>query len=146
MTLILILSGLILGSHYVQVRSETSSTLNLAAIQEARLELVELQNVREELENDYKNLRKELNDLWFEVFDEEDAQQLELLDELTRIRKIAGLTEVKGGGIIVTINDKENYDPLADPIESIIHDQNIIYLIDLLNNEHRQYRSTICGL
>ncbi|HHU53291.1 MAG TPA: DUF881 domain-containing protein [Clostridiaceae bacterium] len=138
MTLILILSGLILGSHYVQVRSETSSTLNLAAIQEARLELVELQNVREELENDYKNLRKELNDLWFEVFDEEDAQQLELLDELTRIRKIAGLTEVKGGGIIVTINDKENYDPLADPIESIIHDQNIIYLIDLLINNGAQ--------
>lgn len=131
-TFILIISGLILGRHFTQIKSETDTTLNLAAIQEAKLELAELQNVRENLEVDYKNLHKELNDLWYEVIDVDDDEQLELLDKLARTREIAGLTEVKGNGVIVTVNDKENYDPLEDPIESLIHDQNIIYLVDLL--------------
>lgn len=131
-TFILIISGFILSRHFTQIRSEMDSTLNLAAIQEVRLELVELQNVRKNLEIDYKNLRKELNDLWYEVIDADDDEQLELLNKLARTREIAGLTEVKGNGVIVTINDKENYDPLSDPIQSLIHDQNIIYLVDLL--------------
>ncbi|NLM19603.1 MAG: DUF881 domain-containing protein [Clostridiaceae bacterium] len=129
---ILIISGFILGRHFIQIRSEADSTLNLAAIQEARLELVELQKVREDLETDYKKLRKELNDLWYEVIDTDDEEQLKSLDKLAKTREIAGLTEVKGNGVIVTVNDKENYDPLEDPVESLIHDQNIIYLVDLL--------------
>ncbi|NLJ69889.1 MAG: DUF881 domain-containing protein [Clostridiaceae bacterium] len=135
---ILIIAGFILGRHFLHVISEDHTTLNLAEIQEARLELAELQKVREDIETDYKNLRKELNNLWYEVIDEDDTQQLELLEQLTRTRQIAGLTEVKGNGVIVTVNDKENYDPLEDPIESLIHDQNIIYLIDLLVNNGAQ--------
>ncbi|MGB4610397.1 MAG: DUF881 domain-containing protein [Saccharofermentanales bacterium] len=136
--IILTISGFILSRHFILIRSETNSTINLAAIQEAKLELIELENVRDSLEADYKSLRKELNNIWYEVIDTDDTQQLDLLNELTRVSKIAGLTDVKGNGIIVTVNDKENYDPLEDPVESLIHDQNIIYLIDLLMNNGAQ--------
>jgi len=45
---------------------------------------------------------------------------------------IAGLTDVKGPGVILTLNDKLEHNPLDDPIESVIHDSTINYVVNLL--------------
>jgi uncharacterized protein YlxW (UPF0749 family) len=60
--------------------------------------------------------------------------QEELLADISRIRVLAGFTEVRGKGVTVTLDDKPGYDPLKDPVASIIHDGNIRHVVNLLIN------------
>jgi uncharacterized protein YlxW (UPF0749 family) len=136
--LILIISGFILARHFILVRAELDNTVNIAEIQKAQQELTELENERDKIELEYQIMRKELSDLWHEVIADDETQEVDILNSLEDTRKKAGLTDVKGHGLVLTINDKEGYDPYEDPIESLIHDQNIIYLIDLLADNGAQ--------
>lgn len=137
-SLILIISGFILARHFILVRAELDNTVNIAEIQKAQQELTELENERDKIELEYQIMRKELSDLWHEVIADDETQEVDILNSLEDTRKKAGLTDVKGHGLVLTINDKEGYDPYEDPIESLIHDQNIIYLIDLLADNGAQ--------
>ena len=45
---------------------------------------------------------------------------------------LAGLTDGSGMGMTITIDDKKDYDPVSDPIESVVHDSTITYIMGLL--------------
>ncbi|HPY64321.1 MAG TPA: DUF881 domain-containing protein [Bacillota bacterium] len=62
----------------------------------------------------------------------EQGVMSEIIAEHGKYAMLAGLTDVKGPGITIALNDKAGYDPLADPIESVIHDSTINYVINLL--------------
>lgn len=54
--------------------------------------------------------------------------------ELSDVRRIAGLTEVPGAGVIITLNDATISDP-SDPSQTgIIHSQDILYIVELLKS------------
>ena len=137
-TTILIISAVILARHFTIVKAESAQSVSLIEVQEVQQELRELQIERERLEQDHQEMRKELSDLWYEVIEQDETQEVALLENIEKIRKLAGLTDVQGDGIVISLNDKKGYNPLADPVESIIHDQNVIYLIDLLTDNGAQ--------
>ena len=57
-----------------------------------------------------------------------------LLEEINKIKLIAGLSEVSGRGITLTLNDKPDYDILTDPLEAIVHDLDVRNSVDLLRS------------
>ena len=57
-----------------------------------------------------------------------------LLDSLRKISKIAGFTEVKGKGIIVTLDDQSVDDPSYPAATSAIHDLDIRQVVDIMRS------------
>jgi uncharacterized protein YlxW (UPF0749 family) len=57
-----------------------------------------------------------------------------LLDELRKINKIAGFTDVSGPGIIVTLNDQLVNDPAYPANTSSIHDLDIRQVVDVMRS------------
>jgi uncharacterized protein YlxW (UPF0749 family) len=55
-----------------------------------------------------------------------------ILAELRENAWLSGMTDVEGKGIVLTLDDKLDYDPLVDPIESVIHDSTVNYVVNLL--------------
>ena len=55
-----------------------------------------------------------------------------ILAEMREYAFLSGMTDVRGSGITLTLNDKLDYDPLTDPIEAVIHDSTINYILNLL--------------
>lgn len=45
---------------------------------------------------------------------------------------LSGMTDVQGQGLVLTLDDRLHYDPLTDPIEALIHDSTVNYVINLL--------------
>ena len=130
MFLIMLLFGFIMASHVQSVRSGNPSR-NLITInreREEELKKQEEQYAKLMLENEQLNTRKTdaINELLI------DRGLAELSSELQKIRLLAGLTEVRGPGIILTLADKPDYDILRDSDASIVHDGDIRHALDLL--------------
>ncbi len=103
---------------------------DLAAIRQANEDLLEeearhlmLQTQNDDLEERKKTLLRRYED-FEEVGD--------ILTELRGNQVLAGMTDVTGPGLHLVLDDKLNYDPLTDPIEGIIHDSTINYVVNLL--------------
>lgn len=85
----------------------------------------ELENMEDQLEAERINATNNNSDL-------ENLEQ-----SITEGNKILGLTEVKGQGIIVTLNDNQlltsnNY--ILDPNSALVHDMDVIKVINELKN------------
>ncbi len=102
------------GADIMQAREEL-------ALEEANFRSLSTQNDR--LEARKKLLLQGLS---------EQGVMSEVIAEHGKFAMIAGLTDVKGAGITITLNDKADYDPINDPIESVIHDSTINYVINIL--------------
>ena len=56
-------------------------------------------------------------------------------NELNRINTLLGLTDVKGEGIILIVDDnKDNNENILDPNSSVVHDGDLIEIVNLLKN------------
>jgi uncharacterized protein YlxW (UPF0749 family) len=53
---------------------------------------------------------------------------------LQQIRLLAGFTEVRGAGIVITLNDKPDFNLLTDSDASLVHDGDIRHVLDLLRS------------
>lgn len=135
--LFFLIIGTIVGRHFI-VNKGAQKAINVEQLNQVNQELEALENERQNLEDDYQELRAQLDDLWSENLAENQTASDSLMDELFFAREFAGLSDVQGAGIIVSVNDKENYQPLQDHIASLIHDENIRYLVDLLVNNGAQ--------
>ncbi|NLA95901.1 MAG: DUF881 domain-containing protein [Clostridiaceae bacterium] len=89
--------------------------------EEERLALLQSQNF--ELEQRKKELLRRLEEY-------EDVSGI--LTEMRENAFLSAMTDVEGSGIVLTLDDKLDYDPLTDPIEAVIHDSTINYILNLL--------------
>lgn len=46
--------------------------------------------------------------------------------------RLAGMTDVRGAGLKLQLQDKQNYNPLLDPVESLVHDKTLLHILTLL--------------
>lgn len=58
----------------------------------------------------------------------------ELVSEWQEAARLAGMTSVTGPGLHLTLNDKLSYDPLVDPVESLVHDKTLLHILTLLTD------------
>jgi len=131
MMILMVLFGFILMNHISSVRAEHQGS-SLADRYRQRLDDLKKYELRyNELVAENAALTQQKNDLIGQLLVEQGYA--DLLSDLERYRLLAGFTEVSGKGIILTLNDKPDY-TLADSDNSIVHDTDIRYALDLLSN------------
>ncbi len=129
---VMLLFGFIVTNHVQSVRAR-SETRSLAVIyQQRERELNEQIKQSEVLTQENTALNQRKNELIGEVLVDQGYAELSL--ELERIRLLAGFTEVRGPGIVLTLNDKPDYAILKDSDASLVHDGDIRHALDLLRN------------
>ena len=129
---VMLLFGFIVTNHVQSVRAR-SETRSLAVIyQQRERELNEQIKQSEVLTQENAALNQRKNELIGEVLVDQGYAELSL--ELERIRLLAGFTEVRGPGIVLTLNDKPDYAILKDSDASLVHDGDIRHALDLLRN------------
>ena len=131
LTILLMIFGIILTTHIQSVNANTSP-VRLADQYKARQDEMKQyvqQNAKLLSENAQLNKRKE-QAIAALLTDGNET----LLDEFSKVKMIAGFTEVSGNGVILTLKDKPDYDILKDPLDSIVHDADVRYAVDLLRS------------
>jgi len=131
LTVLLMLFGFILMSH-IQSVDANSPQIYVAEQYKARqeeLKQIEQQNAKLLQENARLTKSKEQAIANLLTGDNE-----KLLDDINRVKLIAGFTEIQGRGLVLTLNDKPDYDILKDPLDSIVHDADVRYAVDLLRS------------
>ncbi len=103
----------------------------------AEVNQVRIQN--ESLISDIDNALKEKEELTLSAINKQSDSELEnLYNELQSVKIRAGLTEVKGPGVIITLDDAIVRQENADPNSLIIHDSDIKVLLNDLKNAGAQ--------
>ncbi len=129
MTILLMMFGIILMTH-IQSVNANSSQMEIADRYKARQEeLKHYVQQNEKLMQENARLNKLKEQAMAYLLSEENAH---LLDEINKVKLIAGFTEVFGNGLELTLMDKPDYDILKDPLDSIVHDADVRYAVELL--------------
>jgi uncharacterized protein YlxW (UPF0749 family) len=132
MFVVMLLFGFIVMNHVQSVR-ETIEDRTLIELYYEREAELQVQHERySKLQEENKTLNQQKNDLIEAMLSREGYD--ELYEELRKVRLLAGLTETRGPGVMVTMNDKPDYDILKDSDASIVHDSDILHVLDLLKN------------
>lgn len=99
---------------------------------ELRSKVIELVNKNENLETHISELEKLLNEYRTKSVSGESTAEI-LTQELDQIRHLAGLTDVKGQGVVVTINDATSEsNQYEDPNLFIVHDEDLLNVVNVL--------------
>jgi uncharacterized protein YlxW (UPF0749 family) len=129
---VMLLFGFIVANHVQSVRAR-SETRSLAVIyQQRERELNEQIKLNEALMQENTALNKQKDELISALL--VNQGYAELSAELQQVRLLAGFTEVRGPGIVLTLNDKPDYAILTDSDASLVHDGDIRHALDLLRN------------
>ena len=100
----------------------------------------ELTALLESVQNENKRLNSELNEKNSRITEYEnavskDSAAIKLIsDELDSSRIIAGLTDVSGSGIEVTLNDSDSEATGVDSAALVIHDEDLLNFVNELNS------------
>ncbi len=101
-----------------------------AAVRQAAKALAEEEERFAVLQSQNKELEERKTELLRRIGEYQDVSGI--LDEMRINAFLSGMTDVSGSGISLTLDDKLNYDPLTDPIEAVIHDSTVNYILNLL--------------
>lgn len=98
---------------------------------ELRSKVIELVNKNENLEGHIRELEDLLNQYRSKATSGESSSDL-LQQELRKLQTISGLTEVKGEGVVVTVNDSTRDSRNEDPNLFIVHDEDLLKVVNVL--------------
>lgn len=104
----------------------------LSQYDEARKSLDELKERNEVLLTEQEVLNERVKALTDQVLLNSDDEPI--IMELTRVRVAAGLTDITGNGVRITLSDSENDEESL----SLIHSQDVVYYVDLLKALHAE--------
>ncbi|HEX9061646.1 MAG TPA: DUF881 domain-containing protein, partial [Clostridia bacterium] len=136
-TIFLIL-GIVIGlqSKSILNLSKKSGTLN--KIERLRSQLDEVKKEGSRLKADISSLEKKADtDLKSAVDSKNDSSLTKKLEYLENLKVMAGLTDVKGKGVIVKLDDA-NVRTSDNPNENIIHDSDMIRVVNELKKSGAQ--------
>lgn len=118
----------------VQIRSAGNLTSAVPDLRtsEMRVMLMDAMRQNQILQEDLAELRRKVRDYELSLTEGEGALGL-LRTELDRARLLAGITPVRGSGLIITLSDSKR-PPVHgdDPTLFIIHDEDILKLVNVL--------------
>lgn len=130
--ILFLLFGVVVSNHVRSVQKSFKSNSLASSYNEVQKEIEKLEDTYEQLQLENEQLQLKREQAVSTLLEREGYD--ELSEDINRIRVLAGFTEVKGEGVIVKLDDKPDYDPLRDPVASIIHDGNIRHVLNLLIN------------
>ncbi|HHV74097.1 DUF881 domain-containing protein [Thermoanaerobacterium sp. R66] len=122
--------GIMISTQFRNVKNSDSLTVQRA--EELTSKLNQVQKERDEL-------KKQINDLEAKISNYENSAAKSstvtksLKDDLDKYKELAGLSDVEGPGIIVTINDgNTQLQPGADQTAFLVHDEDLLNIVNEL--------------
>lgn len=123
--------GLLLAVQF-KTQRRTGTLPSSARAEELAEMLMVSEKERKLVEEDVKKLRQQLTEIEKQVVERKGVKE-SLLKELQELRMMAGITKIKGPGIIVVLEDSEQKAlPTDDPNLFIVHYQDILSLVNEL--------------
>ena len=125
----------------VQINTITSTTNPVssnATVNKLRDEVFKWEDRYEQIHDELQKAEEELEEERKKAT-EKNSEAAELEHELTTARMLLGLTEVKGKGVIITLEDNlkvmNNLTALIiDPNQLLVHDGDLINIVNILKN------------
>lgn len=87
----------------------------------------ERDHFKQQIENDRKLISR-----YEKIAAERQGIQSSYIEELEKTKIAAGLTQVKGPGVVVTLGDSQKYPQEGQPNDYVIHDYDIRYVVNSL--------------
>ncbi|MDI3310658.1 MAG: DUF881 domain-containing protein [Thermoanaerobacterium sp.] len=122
--------GIMISTQFRNVKNSDSLTVQRA--EELTSKLNQVQKERDEL-------KKQINDLESKISNYENSAAKSstvtksLKDDLDKYKELAGLSDVEGPGIIVTINDgNTQLQPGSDQSAFLVHDEDLLNIVNEL--------------
>lgn len=130
--ILFLLFGVVVSNHIRSVQKNFKADSLAASYNEVQKEIEKLEATYAQLQLENESLQLKREEAINTLLQREGYDDLSV--EISKIRTLAGFTEVKGEGIVVKLDDKPGYNPLKDPVASIIHDGNIRHVVNMLIN------------
>jgi len=128
LTLVWVLLGLMLATQF-RIQQNLSSDVSRLRSGELTSYVVSLEKEREQLRNEVSELRSKVTEI-------ADGRNIiaSLRTDLENLRALAGLTELRGPGLTIVMDDSKKVSkPGQDPNVFIIHDDDVLRLINELH-------------
>lgn len=110
-------------------RSDIGSSRAIVLMERLLRAQDEIERLREEVDK----LRQQLSDYERMMAEGEEATE-KMTAELNRLRVLAGLTKVRGPGVIVWLTDSPKPSLPEDPSSGIVHDTDLLMIVNELRN------------
>jgi uncharacterized protein YlxW (UPF0749 family) len=122
--------GFLLATSF-NTQKRNSEALNTPRKKDLISTVHELENQRDRLKFQIEDNRAQISKYEKRAAQNEGIQTA-YSKELDKVRLVAGLTEVKGSGLIVTLGDNPKYPPDDDPNNYVIHDYDVRIAVNSL--------------
>jgi uncharacterized protein YlxW (UPF0749 family) len=132
MAMLMCVFGFILISHIKSVKADKTTSSLAQRYKQRQAELKQAEEHYQVLLTENEKLNQQKADAIARLLSRQGYENL--LSDLERIRIMAGFTEVRGPGIILTLDDKPGFDILTDSLNSIVHDGDVRHAFDLLRS------------
>ena len=130
--ILLFFFGVIVTNHVTLV-NKTRNKSNLSAIYKARQEELDQAMAQNESLMTENARLIELKEQTIALVLSQEGQS-GLMEELKRMQALAGLTQVTGPGVAVTLNDKPGFDVIRDSADALVHDSDVRHVLELLKS------------
>ncbi len=129
MTFICALLGIIIGVQFKTVQSQNNNTLDNKRISDLTLELKKALEEKEALSVKVEEYEEKIKTYEDEVSDSDTSYNL-IKNELENVKAMAGLTELTGEGIVVTLTENANMKSVAQSDAFLIHAEDILNVVN----------------
>lgn len=130
-TVICFILGLIFTMQLKTVKKNTENNVTTVRASEIQAQYTELKKKYEDLEATLAEKEKTIQEYRNAQTEEETTELLK--QDLTNALKNAGLTDVRGQGIVITMNDSlENFGTGVDLNSYLVHDEDILNVVNEL--------------
>ena len=130
---VFLLFGMIITMQFRSIlMSQQQNVMGQTSVQSlsAELELIRAEGI--ELQEQLNKIEEEIDEMEHRLNNDGNPLLSDLLKQLKEMQLKGGLTNVKGKGVIITLNDAPARDEQMDPSELIIHDSDILAILNEL--------------
>lgn len=135
--LVFLIMGFMLSMQFKTIQGETkpatsSTTNDSAKVQELTNELAKATNEKNALQSQVTDLNKKLSAI-NSSSSNYDSSVKALTQDVEKYKMLAGLTELKGPGVVVTLNDSDIQPKDGeDPNNFLVHDEDLLNVVNEL--------------
>jgi uncharacterized protein YlxW (UPF0749 family) len=129
---VFLLFGMIITMQFRTVLlAQQQSTGGESQVQSLTVELEQAKNEGIKLLEELQRLEKEKDEIMRQLSNDGNPVINELLNKKDELLLVSGLTDVKGSGVVITLNDAPARTEI-DPRQLIIHDMDIVQILNIL--------------
>jgi len=133
MFVVFLLLGMIITMQFRTILIfQQQSTIGQTSVQALVLELDQIMKEGVQLQEQLRKLEEEKDEIFMRLNNDGNPMINELIRHKKEMQLISGFLDVKGVGIVVTLNDAPARNEMADPSELIIHDADITAILNNL--------------